>query len=585
MSEMYKRPLGEIFVATGAITREQLDAALTIQKESYEKLGKILVDLGLVTEEKLTEARAFQLDVPYVNLQEHTFEPEILNLIPEGLARRCMLVPIRRSGDKLVVAMANPMDVEATDLVQVETRLHLEPALATEWRIAEAIDRQYGSETSDELHDSMQQAASVVETGTSPDDEISDDTEDLNEVRKQMQRAPIVRTVNLLMTQAVRKKSSDIHIEPRRNVVEVRFRIDGNLHTVRRIPRSLHPAISSRVKIMAELDIAERRLPQDGRISVKIDNKNIDLRVSTIPTLYGERLVLRILDRNSSLIPLEGFGYSEKQLKEVKSLVVRPQGIVLVTGPTGSGKTTTLYAALNELKSEETNIMTVEDPIEYELDGISQTNVHPKIGLTFANQLRALMRQDPDVILVGEIRDSETADVAFRAALTGHLVLATLHCNDAPSAITRLLDMEVEPFLVSSAINGVVAQRLVRVLCPDCKEPFEPEDYVKEILGFTPNEKVTLYRPVGCGSCNNTGFRGRIGVSEVMVMNSELRRLAIEKTPGDIIRAAAIRYGMTPMQDDAAEKIIAGVTTVEEVQRKVYLDPVNSSGGVELRAA
>lgn len=582
MTEMYKRPLGEILVAAGEISQKQLDEALAEQKKSFEKLGKILVELGMVSEERVTEARAVQLDVPYVNLQEHTFEPEVVNLIPENLARRCVLIPIMRSEEKLVVAMANPMDVEATDLVQVETKLRLDPSLATEWRIHEAIDRVYGTEYTDELHDTMQQAASVTETGSGED---AEDHEDLNEVKKQIQRAPIVRTVNLLLTQAVRKKSSDIHIEPRRNVVEVRFRMDGNLHTVRRIPRSLHPAISSRIKIMAEMDIAERRLPQDGRISVRIDNKNIDLRVSSMPTLYGERLVLRILDRTSSLIPLESFGYSDKQLSELKSLVTRPQGIVLVTGPTGSGKTTTLYAALNMLKSEETNIMTVEDPIEYELDGISQTNVHPKIGLTFANQLRTLMRQDPDIILVGEIRDSETADVAFRAALTGHLVLATLHCNDAPSAITRLLDMDVEPFLVSSAINGIVAQRLVRILCADCKETLQADEAMNQYLGLDPGAPVTLHRPVGCGNCNSSGFKGRTGVSEIMVMNNELRRLAIAKASADEIREVAVRYGMTTMRQDATNKVLDGVTTLEEVQRKVFFDPTADVQVPKLKAA
>lgn len=583
MREMYKQPVGEILVSSGVITHEDLDEALALQKESYEKIGKILIDLGVVTEEKVTEARAMQLDVPYVNLQEHTFDPETLNLIPESLARQYGIIPIRKSGDTLVVAMANPIDVEGTDLAHVETKLRLEPALATEWRIIDAIDRHYGA---DEMQDPSQQTASVAETDSVVNvDTDREDFEDLNEVRKQMKTAPVVRTVNTLLTQAVRKKSSDIHIEPRRNVVEVRFRIDGNLHTVRRIPRSLHPAVSSRIKIMAELDIAERRLPQDGRISITTDGKNIDVRVSIIPTLYGERVVMRILDRATSLIPLESFGYSDKQLQELKSLVARPQGIVLVTGPTGSGKTTTLYAALNMLKSEETNIMTVEDPIEYDLDGISQTNVHPKIGLTFANQLRALMRQDPDIILVGEIRDSETADVAFRAALTGHLVLATLHCNDAPSAITRLLDMDVEPFLVSSAVNGVVAQRLVRVLCQDCREPFEPDDRVKQLLGLAPTARTTLYRPVGCGSCNNTGFRGRTGVSEIMVMNNETRRLTLARTSADDIREAAVGCGMTAMVRDAADKILAGVTTLEEVQKKVFFDPATDLSTVKLLAA
>ena len=585
MREMYKQPLGEILMSSGTVTRVQLDEALAVQKESFEKLGKILIDLGMVSEEKITEARAVQLDVPYVNLQEHKFDPEILNLIPESLARRCGLIPIKKSGDKLIVAMANPMDVEATDLAHVETKLRLEPALATEWRITDAIDRHYGAECTDEMHDSTRHDTSVETESIEEGEGDREDLGDLNEVRKQVQTAPVVRTVNVLLTQAVRKKSSDIHIEPRRNVVEVRFRLDGNLHTVRRIPRALHPAISSRIKIMAELDIAERRLPQDGRISVKTDGKNIDVRVSIIPTLYGERVVMRILDRASSLIPLESFGYSEKQLAELKSLVTRPQGIVLVTGPTGSGKTTTLYAVLNMLKSEETNIMTVEDPIEYELDGISQTNVHPKIGLTFANQLRALMRQDPDIILVGEIRDSETADVAFRAALTGHLVLATLHCNDAPSAITRLLDMEVEPFLVSSAINGVVAQRLVRVLCQDCREPFEPDDNVKRLLGLAPTARVTLYRPAGCGSCNSTGFRGRTGVSEIMMMNNDIGRLTVVKASADEIREVAVRHGMTTMVRDAADKVLAGVTTLEEVQRKVFFDPAADLAAVKLLAA
>ncbi len=572
MTEMYKRPLGEILIAEGDITREQLQDALAEQKRTFDKLGKVLVDMGIVPEERVTQARSRQLDVPYVNLQDVKLELEILSLIPQNIARRCKLIPVRLACDKLLVAMANPMDVEATDLIHAETRLHLEPALATEWRIVEAIDRLYGADYGDDLQESMDQATG--DTGTATVVDVSDEADgDIDEVRKQIHKAPIVRTVNLLLTQAVRKKSSDIHIEPRHSVVDVRFRIDGELHTMRHIPKAMHPAISSRIKIMAELDIAERRLPQDGRIPVRIDGRNIDVRVSTIPTLYGERLVLRILDRQSNLIPLEKFGYSDQQLETLKTLVSRPQGIVLVTGPTGSGKTTTLYAILNMLKSENTNIMTVEDPIEYELDGISQTNVHQKIGLTFANQLRALMRQDPDTILVGEVRDGETADVAFRAALTGHLVLSTLHCNEAASAITRLLDMDVEPFLVSSAINGVVAQRLVRVLCPDCKEAYEPDESVKAMLGMPPGQKLTLYRAVGCGSCTDTGYKGRTGVSEIMVMNNEIRKLCLAKAGADMIEEVAVRSGMTTMRQDATDKVLGGITTLEEVQRKVFFDP------------
>ena len=574
MKDLYKRQLGEILIARGEITKEQLSVALEEQKaRGNEKLGKIMADLEMVNEEKVTEARAAQLDVSYVNLQEHRFEPEIIGLVSESLARKYRLIPAKKSGDKLVLVMANPMDVEATELVQLETKLRLEPALATEWRILEAIERHYGSFGGEDLQDSMEQAASDGETAVVgvPED-MDADLSDIDEVKRQVHRAPIVRMVNHLLTQAVRKKASDIHIEPRRSVVDVRMRLDGDLHVVRRIPKTLHPAISSRIKIMAELDISERRLPQDGRITIKIDGKSIDVRVSTSPTIFGERVVMRVLDGAGSLIPVDRLGFSPKELVIFRSLISRPQGILLVTGPTGSGKTTTLYAAINSLKSERTNIMTVEDPVEFILDGINQTNVHHKIGLTFANQLRAILRQDPDIVLVGEIRDAETADVAFRAALTGHLVLSTLHCNDAPSAITRLLDMEVEPFLVSSAINGVVAQRLVRVLCQDCKEEYKPTEDIKLLLGLDPKEDVTLYRAVGCGTCDGTGYKGRTGIREIMLMNTEIRQLTVDKAPADMVRNAALAAGMIAMKQNGAMKVVEGITTLEEIQRKVYLE-------------
>lgn len=573
MKDLYKRQLGEILVARGEITKEQLNVALEEQKaRGNEKLGKIMADLEMVNEEKVTEARAAQLDVSYVNLQEHKFEPEIIGLVSESLARKYRLIPAKKSGDKLVLVMANPMDVEATELVQLETKLRLEPALATEWRILEAIERHYGTYGSEELQDSMERAASDGDALVGVPEDMDADLSDIDEVKRQVHRAPIVRMVNHLLTQAVRKKASDIHIEPRRSVVDVRMRLDGDLHVVRRIPKALHPGISSRIKIMAELDISERRLPQDGRITIKIDGKSIDVRVSTSPTVFGERVVMRVLDGAGSLIPVDRLGFSPKELVIFRSLISRPQGILLVTGPTGSGKTTTLYAAINSLKSERTNIMTVEDPVEFILDGINQTNVHHKIGLTFANQLRAILRQDPDIVLVGEIRDAETADVAFRAALTGHLVLSTLHCNDAPSAITRLLDMEVEPFLVSSAINGVVAQRLVRVLCQDCKEEYKPTEDIKLLLGLDPKEDVTLYRAVGCGTCDGTGYKGRTGIREIMLMNTEIRQLTVDKAPADMVRNAALAAGMIAMRQNGATKVMEGITTLEEIQRKVYLE-------------
>jgi len=567
MEEYYKKPLGDILLDRGMITDEQLHAALDEQKQSRKRLGEVLVSLGFITEEQVTEARALQFDVGYVNLQEQECEPEAIASVSDATARTYNLVPFKTTGNRLTVAMANPLDVEAIDLVQFEAKCRVEPMLATEWRIVEVLNKQYGGGSSEDLQDMAQEAASTPASLVD-----SDEHEDIDEVRRKTSSAPIVRMVNMLLTQAVRRKASDIHIEPRRDTVDVRYRIDGELHIVRSFPKALHAAIASRIKIMSELDISERRLPQDGRITVKLDKRMVDLRVSTSPIIYGERVVLRILDRASGMIPLDQLGFAEVELDALTRLVSQPHGIILVTGPTGSGKTTTLYAVLNVIKSESTNIMTVEDPVEYELEGINQTNVHHKIGLTFANQLRAILRQDPDVVLVGEIRDTETADVAFRAALTGHLVLSTLHCNDAPSAITRLVDQDVEPFLVGSAINGVVAQRLVRVLCPDCKEAYSADEKTVALLGLDPGSVVTLYRPGTCANCDGTGYKGRICINELMVMDDELRRLTMLKSPASELRKAAIASGMRPMAQDGTEKVLAGITTIEEVQRKVFVE-------------
>ncbi len=568
MEEFYKKPLGDILVSRGIITEEKLHEALDEQNQTHKRLGEILIAWGLATEEQITEVRALQLDVGYVNLQDAECAPEAVILVSEQTARTYNLIPISMTEDRLTVAMANPLDVEAMDLVQLEAKCRVEPALATEWRITDAVNKQYGGSGSDDLQSAAQQAAGMeLATG-----EEYEHGEDINEVKRQSHRAPVVRMVNVLLTQGVRQKASDIHIEPRRNSIDVRFRIDGELHLVKSLPRSLHAAITSRVKIMSELDISERRLPQDGRITVRLDKKLVDLRVSTSPTLYGERVVLRILDRASGIIPLEELGFAPHELSVFTKLVTRPHGIILVTGPTGSGKTTTLYAALNILRSENTNIMTVEDPVEYEMEGINQTNVHTRIGLTFANQLRAILRQDPDIVLVGEIRDTETADVAFRAALTGHLVLSTLHCNDAPSAVTRLIDQDVEPFLVGSAINGVVAQRLVRVLCPDCRAAYQPDDKTKSLLGLASDDDVTLYHAVGCTNCSGSGYKGRVSINEVLVMTDQLRKLTMTKASAPEMRQLAIAQGMRTMAQDGTAKVLAGITTIDEVQRKVMVE-------------
>lgn len=569
MHGVHKKQLGDILISREFITADQLEEALEEQRRTHKKLGEVLIELGILSEEQVTEIRAIQMDVSYINLQAESLDLTLLSQVPEGLARSYKLLPVKKTGDKLVIAMTNPLDIEAIDILHFETKYRIESALATEWRIVELINRHYGNDNPEDLQQFMHQANQEIELSPTDSADIS---EDLDEVKRQISLAPVVRMVNLILSQAVRKNASDIHIEPRRNNVDIRLRIDGELHLVKSIPKALHGAVSSRIKVMSELDIAERRLPQDGRISARIDGRQVDLRVSTSPSLYGERIVLRVLDRETGIIPLEKLGFNQEERRKFETVISHPYGIVLVTGPTGSGKTTTLYAALAALKSERTNIMTVEDPIEYELDGINQTNVHHKIGLTFANQLRSILRQDPDIVLVGEIRDTETADVAFRAALTGHLVLSTLHCNDAPSAVTRLLDMDLEPFLVSSAINGVVAQRLVRVLCPDCKEAYEADNAARTLLGLSMGESATIYRAVGCEHCNQTGYRGRVTVSETMILNEEIRSLALAKAAACNIQSAAVRNGMITMREDCAAKILAGITTVEELQRKIFIE-------------
>lgn len=574
-----RRPIGDILIANGVITEIQLHRALAEQRRTMAKLGETLISLGVATEEQITEARADQLDVGYVNLLENEITPDAMALIPQAIARAYKLVPIRKQDDRILVAMANPMDIEAIDLIQFETKTRVEVALATEWRITDTINRQYGSDSTDDLTQFMEEAVSNADVQTAMPDDLTEDS--IDEVKRQSDTAPIIRMVNLLLTQGVRKKASDIHIEPRRERVDVRYRIDGELHLEKSIPKSLQSGVASRIKIMSELDIAERRLPQDGRISATIDGKKVDFRVSTTPSLYGERIVLRILHRSQSLIPLDKLGFSMRDMGTFESLITRPYGIILVTGPTGSGKTTTLYATLNMLKSEHTNIMTVEDPIEYELDGVNQTNVHPKIGLSFAMQLRAILRQDPDIVLLGEIRDGETADVAFRAALTGHLVLSTLHANDASNAMTRLIDMGVEPFLVSSAINGVTAQRLVRRLCPACKEPYQADDEIKRLFGYNIDEDITFYKAVGCAHCDNRGYSGRITIAEMLVMTDKIRRLTLDKAPAAEIQAAATSAGMLNMLQDGLQKARSGITTVEELRRKVLIE----SSALDLQSA
>ena len=570
--------LGDILVEQGIASAEQIKHALEMQASTGQRLGSILISSGLATEEQVTEARAVQMDVGYVNVTQQAADPFAVALVPHDIAHRFLLLPLSTEDGtdgtpgRLLLAMVDPWDVEATDWVQRETRRRIEPLLASESGLHAALERAYQSSKSD-AHSSAMSETIELASLDSLDLAVPDAEElDLGDHVRQGEQAPVIRFVNTLFAEAVRRRTSDIHIEPRKKDFLIRYRVDGQLQTIKTVPRNLLAATVSRIKILAEMDIAERRLPLDGRIAMRVEGKNIDLRVSTLPTQYGERVVMRILDRSTASMGLDELGFSPHNLLAFNSLIRKPHGIILVTGPTGSGKTTTLYAALNALKSPTTNIITCEDPVEYELEGISQSNVNERAGLTFARQLRAILRQDPDVVLVGEIRDAETAEIAFRAALTGHLVLSTLHCNEAAGAVSRLLDMGVAPFLIASTVAGVVAQRLVRRLCPHCRrETFPDPDTLGlyRALGGGVEPGMNLWEAPGCPKCDGKGTQGRVAVHEVLTTNTRINRLTMESAETHIIREAAIENGMIPMIGDGLDKLRSGLTLLDDVQRKI----------------
>ncbi len=570
--------LGDILIEHGIASADQIKHALEMQASSGQRLGTVLIGHGWATEEQITEARSVQMDVGYVNITLQTPDPLAVALVPLEIAQRYLLLPLSveaGTDDKpgrLHLAMVDPWDVEATDWVQRETRRRIEPLLASETGLQVALERAYQSSRND-AHSSEMSETIELASLDSLDIAVPDAEElDLGDHVRQGEQAPVIRFVNTLFSEAVRRRTSDIHIEPRKKDFLIRYRVDGQLQTIKTVPRNLLAATVSRIKILAEMDIAERRLPLDGRIAMRVEGKNIDLRVSTLPTQYGERVVMRILDRSTASMSLDELGFSPHNLLSFNSLIRKPHGIILVTGPTGSGKTTTLYAALNALRSPTTNIITCEDPVEYELEGISQSNVNERAGLTFARQLRAILRQDPDVVLVGEIRDAETAEIAFRAALTGHLVLSTLHCNEAAGAVSRLLDMGVAPFLIASTVVGVVAQRLVRRLCPHCRREIVPDAdtlAMYRALGGGVSPDMTLWEGPGCPKCDGMGTRGRVAVHEVLVTNTRINRLTMESAETHVLREAAIENGMIPMIGDGLEKLRSGLTILDDVQRKI----------------
>lgn len=555
-----KKTLEESLVEDGLLTPEQLEQAKQEEKRSGHRLRKVLVRTGLMHEDDLVAFLSAKSGLPRIELENYLIDPKIIELIPEPLARKYELIPVLKIGKRLTCAMTDPWNIFALDELRAKTGYVIEPAVATEGEIKNALDSHYGAQgTMKEVIRSMDEPK---KGGPEDSKEI-----DVKKLQGMVKEPIVIKLVNLMITEAIRQGASDIHIEPEEETLKTRFRVDGMLREETSPPKHLQSAVISRVKILANLDIAERRAPQDGRFNVKTDGKEVDIRVSCMPTVYGENVVLRLLDVSKALLTLEQIGLSKDTLGAFQSVIKRPYGIILVTGPTGSGKTTTLYSSLDKINTVEKNILTIEDPVEYRLPGVRQIQVNTKAHLTFSNGLRSILRQDPDVIMVGEIRDAETAEIAIQAALTGHLVLATLHTNDAPGAITRLIDMGVEPFLVSSSVIGILAQRLVRTLCKECKEEYVPSKDILAEIGVDAAHGAKFYRGKGCIKCMKTGYKGRIAIFEFLVPNEKIRKLAIDKASSKEMRKEALAAGMIAMKEDGMKKIAEGLTTLEEVLR------------------
>lgn len=562
--------LGEILVRNGLITKEQLNAALEEQKTAGAgiRIGSILIKNGLITESDLTTFLSRQYGVPSINLAEFEVDGAVLKLIPSDVAQKYQIVPVNRAGATLIIAMSDPSNILGIDDIKFMTGYNVEVVVASDSAIKHSIDKYYDQSASlaEVMSDFRMDELEVV----GEEEEI-----DLTTLERATEEAPVVKLVNLILTDAIRNKASDIHIEPYEKLFRVRYRIDGVLYEVMKPPYKLKNAIISRIKIMAELDIAERRLPQDGRIKIKLGGgRDMDFRVSVLPTLFGEKVVLRLLDKSNLQLDMTRLGYEPESLAHFKREIHKPFGMVLVTGPTGSGKTVSLYSALSELNKVSENISTAEDPVEFNFPGINQVQMHEEIGLNFATALRAFLRQDPDIIMIGEIRDFETAEIGIKAALTGHLVLSTLHTNDAPSTINRLLNMGVEPFLVSSAVNLITAQRLARRVCLDCKEPEEIPIQALIDAGVSPEEAsgYVCYRGSGCPKCNGTGFRGRVGFYQVMPMLEEIRELILNGANTSEIKRESMRLGIKTMRQSGLTKLKEGVTSFEEVLRVTVAD-------------
>jgi type IV pilus assembly protein PilB len=567
--------LGELLTKASLISQDQLKEALKLQKETGGKLGETLIKLGFVAEEDITECLSQQFGVPSINLAHFEIDSAIIKLLPSEVARKYNILPVNKTGATITIAMADPTNVFAMDDIKFMTGYNVEPVVASELGIKSAIDNYYGSTSSLELKKVMED----LQQSESADLEVLEEEEDIDmaAVADSAGEAPVVKLVNLILTDAIKRGASDIHIEPYEKEFRVRFRVDGTLYEIMNPPLKLKDAITSRMKILAKLDISEKRLPQDGRIKLKMKlndkNKELDFRVSVLPTLFGEKIVMRLLDKDNLRLDMTKLGFEPESLVRFEEAIFKPWGMVLVTGPTGSGKTNTLYSALSKVNSPEVNIMTAEDPVEFNLPGINQVQMREAIGLNFAATLRSFLRQDPNIILVGEIRDFETAEIAIKAALTGHLVLSTLHTNDAPSTINRLMNMGIEPFLVATSVQLIAAQRLARRVCANCKEPMEITPQALANIGFKKDEigTFTVYKGRGCEKCNNTGYKGRVGLIEVMVIDDAIRDLILSGGTAIDIKRQAATTGMISLRRSGLIKIKDGTTTIEEVVRETVL--------------
>src|SRR5450759_2183401 len=569
--------LGDLLVKAKLITGEQLQEALREVQSSGMKLGESLVKLGYVSEDDITETLSAQFGVPSINLSHFEIDPNVLKLVPADVARKYNILPVNKTGATLTIAMADPTNVFAMDDIKFMTGYNVEPVVAAELALQHSIDRHYGASHALELKKVMEEMSSLDMQDTNLevlDDQETEEAIDLEKLVEEGEEAPVVRLVNIILTDAIKRGASDIHVEPYEREYRIRYRIDGILYEVMNPPPKLKDAIASRVKILAKMDIAEKRLPQDGRIKIRMKLagkvKELDYRVSVLPTLFGEKIVCRLLDKDNLMLDMTKLGFEKESLLKFEKAILRPWGMVLVTGPTGSGKTNTLYSALSRINTPETNIMTAEDPVEFNLPGVNQVQMKDQIGLNFAAALRSFLRQDPNIILVGEIRDFETAEIAVKASLTGHLVLSTLHTNDAPSTINRLMNMGIEPYLVSSAVILIVAQRLIRRVCASCKAPTEIAPQVLVSLGFTAEDakSVQVMKGSGCEKCNNTGYKGRVALVEVLEISEEIRDMILSGSTSIELRRKAIDEGMITLRRSGLRKVMDGVTTVEEVVRE-----------------